>query len=221
MKMFLKKINYKYFGIGVVVILLMCGVCLYIKNNSKNGGFGDNVLYNIYPDGSEVVELEMGTYFNEKQTDFCKIKLPGNYFGWAMYLSDNGENLNFEMANSHELGYSIENGLLKQEEAVQQFHYSNSHLGKEEVTDIYANIFTNDQITYDGMKKQTANAVEISDIAFYSKGDKKYTDIDVTLYYRVNDDITLQISYKGPLAEQISVKTVANQLYELVEVIKK
>lgn len=215
----MKKLNHKYVVIIIVVLLLIVGVCLVFVNKGKFNVIGKDVLYNVYPNGNKIVELEVGTYYKEKQSNYCKIKLPGNYSGWSMFLNSDDKNITFEMANSSELFYSIENGLLEQEEVVQQFYYSDKHLGKEKITEVFGNVFTDDQIKYENMKEQTVNAVEIKDNAFYSEGDKKYTDIDITLYYRVNDNITLQLSYKGPLVEDIGVDAVAKQLYKCIEVI--
>lgn len=217
------KNNKKKAGIilGVTIVILMAIIIMSLVKNK--GDKLDDSLKGVYPESKEFVEISMGTYYDEKQKDYCKIKLPGNYYGWAMYLNSENVNQNFDMANSHELAYSVENGLLDKEEAVQQFHYSNFQLVETNTTDVYANIYTKEQITYDGMKSQMSGAIEIKEIgdnAFYSKGDKKYTDIDVTMYYKLTDDITLEISYKGPMAEKLGVDKIAHRIYESIEVIK-
>lgn len=212
--------------LGIVIVLLIALIIMLVRG--KTNGEDENeidALAGIFPNGSELVELNLGTYYNEKQADYCKIKLPENYYGWAIYLAADNSNQNFEMATSHFLSDSISNGILEQEEAIQQFHYSNSQLIDENTTttDIYATIFNPEQITYEGMKSQMSGAIdikEIGDVAFYSKGDKKYTDIDVTMYYKLTEDLTLEISYKGPLADEIGVDKIANKLYDLIEVIK-
>ena len=218
----LKK-NKKIAGITLgVTIALIIGIIVAIIVKKDNNRIDDS-LKGVFPESKEFVEISMGTYYEEKQKDYCKIKLPGNYYGWSMYLDKENVNKNFEMANSHELSYSVENGLLDKEEAIQQFHYSNFQLVEKETTDIYANIYTKEQITYDGMKSQMSGAVEIKEIgknAFYSKGDKKYTDIDVTMYYKLTNDITLEVSYKGPMAEKLGVDKIAHRIYESIEVIK-
>ena len=222
MKKLIEKIkNNKILGVIIgISIVLIIGLVIILTRGKNNKPVE---ITSIFPEGNEYVELELGTYFNEKQTDYCKIKLPGNYFGWAMYLDNDNSNKNFEMANSRFISDAVNNGLLEAEQAIQQFHYSNSQLVEENTTNIYANIFNSSQITYDGMKAQMSGAVDIKEIegvAFYSKGDKKYTDIDVTMYYKLSDEITLEVSYKGPLAEEIGVDKIAHKLFELIEVIK-
>ena len=220
--------NKKYLGIlvGVVAVLFIAIIIGVINGVNKNGGGnGEKHLEGIFPNGEELAEFSMGTYYKDKQTKYCNIKLPGNYYGWAMYLTKDGANENFEMATSNFLSESINSGISKQEEAIQQFYYSNSQLVEEgqEKTEIYATIFKAEQITYEGMKSQISGATDIKEIgklAFYNKGDKKYTDIDVTMYYKLDDEITLEISYKGPLAEEIGVDKIAKKLYDLIEVIK-
>lgn len=220
--------NNKYFAIivGVIIVLLVALIIGVIRGGNKNNiENNDDNLAGIFPNGAELTEFSMGTYYNEKQTKYCNLKLPGNYYGWAMYLTSENTNVNFEMATSHFLSESINNGMLEQNEAVQQFHYSNSQTIKEgeATTDIYATIFKAEQITYEGMKAQISGATDIKEIdgvAFYNKGDKKYTDIDVTMYYKLDDEITLEISYKGPLAEEIGIDKIANKLFDLIEVIK-
>ena len=133
-----------------------------------------------------------------------------------MYLNNLNEQETFMVANSHKLSYSLEHGLLEQEEVIQQFYYSNEKLTKSDSTNIYATILTSEQINYEDMKKQTLNAKEISNISFYSVGDKKYTDLDITLYYKINDNIMLQISYKGPQTQKIGIEKIAYELYKSI-----
>ena len=145
--------KYRYIGIMAIILIIVIGGFLFLKSKNKPvDDISEFVLDDIYPESSNLTEITMGTYYDGIQTDYCKIKLPENYTGWAMYLSKENENINFEMANSHELSYSIANGLLDKEEAIQQLHYSNNHLVTDEATEIYANMFTSDQIIYEDMK---------------------------------------------------------------------
>lgn len=218
--------NKKVLGIilGITIVLLLALIIMLIKGKDNENNKKDyNALYEIFPEGNELVEIPLGTYYNEKQTDYCTIKLPKNYYGWSMYLSSENANENFEMATSHYLSDSIANGILEAEESIQQIHYSDSQLVEDDTTDIYANILTSEQITYEGMKTQMSGAVDIKEIegkAFYCKGDKNYTDIDVTMYYKLTDDITLEVSYKGPLAEEVGIDKIARNLFKLIEVSK-
>ncbi len=207
--------------IGIVLIILIIAIIFGEKN--KVALTNRDSLEMTFPGGSDLVEITMGTYYKDSQKDYCKIKLPGNYSGWAMYLTAENENINFEMATSQQLNEAIGNGLLEKEEAIQQFNYNNSGLVEGEQTDLFATIYTADQITYDGMKTQLSGATKVKEIgenAFYSKGDEKYTDIDFTMYYKLSDDVTLQLSYKGPSADEFGIEKIANYLYEQIEVIK-
>lgn len=177
----------------------------------------DGVLLGVYEGATDYIEVPMGTFFQGEQKDFCKIKMPVEYIISANY-SDNGEN---SLINSDIFGIKVGNLAEKKLENEVANHWIT--IASSGGTTMYFAIFPSTTAT---MEDEKAYAGEYKEIkggehpAIYFVDSYEYSTSDLEVSYELNEDMLLRISYEGPVADQIGLDQLAQNLYDLVEVIE-
>lgn len=180
-------------------------------------------LAGVYPAADELVEIPLGIYYKGAQTDFCKIQAPLNYWSGAIYYDEQMEDHGSELSDGAVLlSNALDAGLLEADYSIQNFMLSNPHLA-EIPTNIMCTIGTTEQhgYGYDEIKEAYENGIELKNKdnrAFYYVDE--YTDTDLVLIYEINSEAMLQVQYTGPLAEELGLDQIAENLYNIVEVIE-
>lgn len=185
------------------------------QESSQSG----NVLCGVYPDAEEVVDIPMGTFYDGKQEVMCNIKMPVNYLIGAGYTEDgiNGHILE-EASGGIELKTALDIGLKEQEYAI-----FDVNLDSYDGTKLNFNIISVEKGSMEDMKEYAASYQEIGTAdhpAINFEDPDEFSSADVNVYYTVNENFMLWISYEGPLADEIGKEQLAQNLYDLVEVIE-
>lgn len=185
------------------------------KESTQSG----KVLYGVYPDVEEVEEIPMGFFVEGKQEKLCSIPMPLNYIIAARYTPDGvtGETLE-EAPGTSDLRLALDKGVKEQEYAIY-----NVRIGGTDGTELYCSINTKESISLQDMKERAKNYKELGTEqhpAISYEIEDEYDTADAHLCYTLNEDFVLLISYEGPLADEIGKEQLAQNLYDLVEVIE-
>lgn len=174
-----------------------------VKDNNED------VLLGVYDGATDYMELPMGTFFEGEQKEFCKVKLPLEYVASANY-SDNGEN---SLVNEDIYGIKVENIELKDSSIVNQRIIVGSTSG----TELKFSIVLTSILSMED-EKEYAGDYSIID---KSGNEAIYylDDQEVNFVYQVNENILLYVNYEGPMIDEIGVDQLAQNIYDLVEVI--
>lgn len=180
-------------------------------------------LAGVYPAADELIEIPLGIFYKGTQTDFCKIQAPINYLGGVIYFDDQMEDHISELSDGADvLSDSIDAGLLEEDYSIQDLMVSNAHLVEEPSKIVYT-IGTSEQYGYgyDEVRAAYSNATDLKNAenrAFYYVDE--YTDTDLVLIYEINSEALLQVQYTGPLADELGLEQIAENLYNIIEVIE-
>lgn len=182
----------------------------------------DENLLGVYTGTGDICEIPMGTYFENAQKNYCKIKVPADYWSGSIYKdADMGQNI-FEMSSGTELlSDALDNGLLEQGNSVQSLLINNPELDSE-CTTVTFTVYTPQECNFEELKTVFENVVEMKNTenqAFYYVDKSDYSMTDLILYYAVNENITLEVQYEGPLADELGLDQIAQNLYDIIEVI--
>ena len=177
-------------------------------------------LAGVYPEGDELAEIPMGTFSDEGQTDYCTVGIPLNYIGGAVSDFSLTENTSFEMfSGGDRVEFAIEEGLLETGNSISYVVISNK---ASENTEIYFNLMSAEEATYENVKNMSIDYTEMGtdeNPALYYVDESEYAFGDMRLVYSVNPDIMLVIDYAGPLYDELGIDTLAENLYNIIEVI--
>ena len=99
---------------------------------------------------------------------------------------------------------------------------TNPHLA-EQPSDIECTIFTTESqgYTYDEVRAGYTDGIDLKNTenrAFYYVDE--YADTDFALVYEINSEAMVKVQYTGPLAEELGLEQVAENLYNIIEVIE-
>lgn len=181
----------------------------------------NEALAGIYLNGGDIEKIEMGIYFGGEQKDFCSLKMPVKYLFAAGYVSENGETKSIESANgTTELDMVLKSGLNSEEMSISNVQILSSD---SDSTRLMFYMESSETMTFEGMKGYAGNYIEFGDSdhpAFYYVDTSEYAISDLNVCYSINDDIILSITYEGPLAEEVGLEQLAQNIYDLVEVIE-
>ena len=193
-----------------------------IKNENDEKISKDKNLLGVYTGEGDICEVPLGTYFKNTQKDFCKVKVPSNYWSGAIYKDENMGQNTFEMSSGADLvSDALDDGLLEQGNSVQYLLINNPELDSECTTVIFT-IYTPEECNFADVKNLFENVVELKNTenqAFNYVDESDYSVTDLILYYAVNENITLEVQYEGPLAKTLGLDQVAKNLYDIIEVI--
>lgn len=179
-----------------------------------------DALAGVYLNGGELVDVPMGIYFVGEQKNFCNIKMPTDYLFGAIYTEDGINEKSNQDISEYDLNLAIEKGIYDQPYASKWVHLLST---KEDATEMFFNIETSETMTLDGMKEYAPNYVELGTEelpALYYEDESEYASVDINVCCAINEDILLTISYKGPLAEELSLEQLAQNIYDLIDVIE-
>lgn len=183
---------------------------------------GEEALAGVYSVGDHLTELLLGTYYEGQQENFVSIQVPENYLiGAIYYLGDDKDGI-FEMADGSDLVKdALGNGLLDQENKIQNVLFSAAVDASAE--EVGFAVITSDRVPFDQYKEMAGQYKELSSggyQAIYYVDSNEYATADLNMCYAVSEDVTLCISYQGSLAEELGLDQLAQNLYDLVEVIE-
>lgn len=176
-------------------------------------------LYGVYPDVEEVEDIPMGYFVDGKQEKLCSIPMPLDYIVLARYTPDGDTFETFEeAAGTADLKTALDKGLKEQEYAIY-----NIRVGLDG-TDLEFSIYSVAKgNSMENMKEWAKSYQELrtgQHPAIIYEVEDKYDDADVYLYYTLNEDYMLLIRCESPLADEIGKDQLAQNLYDLVEVIE-
>lgn len=180
-------------------------------------------LAGVYPSADKLVKIPLGIFCKGAQTDFCRIQAPLNYWGGAIYFDDQMEDHISEIAEgANLLSDSLDNGLLEAGYSIQNMILTNPHL-VELPTNIVYTMFTAEfhGYTYDDVRTAYTNGIDLENVenrAFYYVSEN--TDTDLVLIYEISSEAMLQVQYTGPLVDELGLDQIAENLYNIIEVIE-
>ena len=175
-----------------------------------------DVLLGVYEGATDYANVPMGMLFDGEQKVFCKIKMPDQYLFNAVYTEDGETDVTNDTLSGILLG-DVKSELDKQEMA-SKWVYVMSTGGTTVNFYIIPTTERNleDEKAYAGeYKEQNHNGHE----AIYFVDPAEYMTSDVCVSFEVNEDIILYITYEGPVADEIGIDQLAENIYDLVEVI--
>lgn len=177
-------------------------------------------LGGVYLNGGTIAEIKMGTCYEGVQTDFCTIKMPTEYMFGAIYTDESGQTHSIADTGSITLQEALEKGSVNEEDNAISAVYLYSFAEDKSSLSFY--IDTTDYITMDDLKRNTPNGVEFGTDehpAYCYINPDVYVDADLCIGYQVNDSILLSITYQGILVDELGLEQLAQNIYDLVEVI--
>lgn len=182
-------------------------------------GASGEALCGVYLNGGSVADIEMGIYYEGVQTNFCTVKMPTEYIFGAVYTDESGQGLPISGTGSCTLQEALDKGAI--EEAENAFSFVNLVSFAEDRSNLMFRIETSEVRTMDDLKARVPDGVEFGTDAhpayYFSDPDDEYEDLCVG--YQVNDSILLTVTYSGPLADELGLAKLAQNIYDLVEVI--
>lgn len=180
----------------------------------------DEALNGVYLNGGSIAEIKMGICYEGVQTNFCTVKMPTEYIFGAVYTDESGQELSISGTGSNTLQKAIDEGSIA--EAVNAFSYVNLVSFAEDSSSLSFCITTPDLKTMDELKAYAPGGVEFGTDehpAYYYVDPDEYAGTDLSVGYQINDSILLSMTYQGPLAEKLGLEQLAQNMYDLVEVI--
>lgn len=185
-------------------------------NGSDKSG---NVSCGIYPDVKTVEDIPMGYFIDGKQEYLCMIPMPLDYIVAAGYTPDGvvDETLD-EAPGTTDLRFAIDKGLKEQEYAIY-----NIRIRGVDGTELYCSINSSERISLENMKERSKSYKELGTEqhpAINYEVEDEYDTADVHLCYKLNENFILLIKYEGPLADKVGNDQLAQNLYDLIEVIE-
>lgn len=182
-----------------------------------------DVLGGIYPEGDKLEELVMGTRVNGEQVEFCKVKVPSNFWIGAGYLNEEGYDNSFEMADGDdEVGEAISEGLLTGNDKIYTFFVNNGAFASPTTT-LTCGVYSSDQYSYEEIKAGAKDYKVIGSgetEAFYHEDQSESPIADLVMSYKLGDKGMLQIGYIGPVSDEIGLDQLAQNIYDLITVIE-
>lgn len=168
-----------------------------------------DVLLGVYDGATDYMELPMGTFYEGEQKEFCKVKLPLEYVASANYNDENGTSL----VNESIYGIKVEDIDLSENNVANQ----GVIIGSSEGTELVFTVVPTSIVSLDDEKEyageyETINTTGYEAIYYVGEG--------MTVVYQLNDNILLHITYEGPMIDEIGVDQLAQNIYDLVEVIE-
>lgn len=166
------------------------------------------VLLGVYDGATDYMELPMGTFYEGEQKEFCKVKLPLEYIASANYNDENGTSL----VNEAIYGIKVEDIDLNENNVANQ----GVIIGSSEGTELVFTVVPTSIVSLDDEKEyageyETINTTGYEAIYYVGEG--------MTVVYQLNDNILLHITYEGPMIDEIGVDQLAQNIYDLIEVI--
>ena len=181
------------------------------ESSTKDG----DILLGVYEGATGYVSVPMGTYFDGVQKNFCKIKMPNEYILSAMY-TENGKD---STTNDDISGFTVETAGTEfdKQEMASCWIYLMSAGG----TKMSFSIVPASTRTLEGDMEYAGDYKEISKngkraIYFVDSG----ATSDVCVSYELSKNALVYISYEGPVADEIGIDQLAENIYDLVEVIE-
>ena len=183
----------------------------------------DGVLLGVYEGATGYVSVPMGTYFDGEQKNFCKIKMPLEYLFTACYTEDGDEN-NISK-NDDLVGKMVTPTLDMVSDKLDEQTKASCWVLMMSTGGTTVNYYIIPSTTRN-LEDEKAYAGEYKELnhngrnAIYFVDSNEYVTADVCVSYEVNEDILLYITYEGPAADEIGIDQLAENIYDLVEVIE-
>lgn len=182
-----------------------------------------DVLGGVYPGGDKLEELVMGTRINGEQVEFCKVKVPSNYWIGAGYLNEEGYDNSFEMANGDdEVGKAISDGLLEQTGKIYTFYVTNANSAGED-TQLRCKLYTADEWTYEQQKESRPEHKEIKNDkieAIYYQSSGEGASGDMSVCCSMGDKGFLLVTFDGSVVDEFGADQIAQNICDLITVIE-
>lgn len=188
-----------------------------VKEQKKNP---DEALGGVYLNGGSIAEIKMGICYEGVQTNFCTVKMPTEYNFSAIYIDENGQENSVPGTGSSFLQEAMNKGVIEESENAFSYIYLLSYA--EDCSALSFRITTPDLKTMDELKAYAPGGVEFGTDehpAYYYVDPDEYAGTDLSVGYQINDSILLSMTYQGPLAEELGLEQLAQNMYDLVEVI--
>lgn len=178
----------------------------------------ESILLGVYEGATSYVAVPMGAYYEGAQTTFCKIDMPKEYIISASYSEDSVT----EIVNHDIYGIEVKQleamGIESQNVANQWITITSTGGTKVSFIVLPTSIRTmEDEKTYAG-EYQEINDEEHP--AIYYVDSNEYATADLSMIYELNENMLLTISYEGTVAEEIGINQLAQNIYDLIEVIE-
>lgn len=170
----------------------------------------------------EIIPVSMGTFCDGEQQEYCTVALPADYQFAASYTDENDVERSFVETGAVSLQEAKEEGIL---DAIQS--------GEEEISYLWLHSLDLEENFYFAVSASEADtltaikAYEDSGTDFgtaehpaywYTDEGNEYSAADIMIGYQINDSVTLNISYSGPLTDELGLDQLARELYSMVTV---
>lgn len=187
-------------------------------------------LCGVYLNGGSAADVKLGIYFEGAQKYYCTVKMPETYMLGALFQDENGEDifldeiaddsLIYEMGGDETLKEILEQGSLEETEyPITCVTLSSLGEDRTKVGFYLCNLATG---TMEDEKNLTPDRTDFgteAHPAYYYQQEDAYMAADLYVVYQVNDSVLLRVTYSGPLADELGLEQLAQNIYDLVEVI--
>lgn len=222
----------KKFLVILMAVLMIVGVGCGKKNETalqENIGSTQNTQEEtpvskteaggVYPGGEKLESIPMGYFCDEKQQIMCNIQIPDNYIFGALYTPDGITDIVIDgVTGETDLKSALENGLREQPNAISIIHAASS-----DGTVVELRVIPKAETSLEDVKEYAASYQELGTEqhpAVNYEDPSEYITSDVNLFYTLNESFMLLIRYEGPLADKVGNDQLAQNLYDLIEVIE-
>lgn len=169
-------------------------------------------------DAMTMISVPMGTYYNGEQQQYCTVDMPERYTFMACFTGeDNMEHAVIETGNIT-LAEAAQEGLLENREE----YFSYVQLTSEDDSEVLGfRLYTPDLYSMDLLKEEFPDGTDMGTDqvpAYYYVDESEYAVSDLCLALQMRDSVIMLISYEGPLADEIGLEHLAEQLYDRVTV---
>ena len=174
-------------------------------------------LNNVYTDDDILISVPVGTYFNSKQKNTCAIKIPRSAKLYAECRYSDMKDYAFKVADgSKGAAESIEDKLLTYKLAVRHMEL----LCEKSGTKMKYTVYSKDDGNYDTISTLNPNAVQVGTeknpaVAYYSNN--PIFDYDLYMYYYIDEETTLHISYSGPLSKILTAEELGKCIFNMID----
>lgn len=187
-----------------------------IEVNSKPDEYW-NALNNVYTDDDVLISIPVGTYFNYQQKNTCAVKIPRSAKLYAECRYSDMKDYSFNVADgTKSAAESIEDKLLTYKLAIRHMRITCEQSG----TKMQYTVYSKDDGNYDTISTLNPNAVKLGNkkhpaVAYYSNN--SIFDYELYMYYSIDKETTLHISYSGPLSKILTAEELGECIFNMID----
>lgn len=176
-------------------------------------------LGGVYLNGGSLEKVKMGTYYEGGIKGTCMVKMPAEYMFGAVYTDDSGQENSVPEIGNSSVQEVLDKGIL--EELGYPCSFVLLHSYEEDSSSMSLRIFSSDIKNMQNIKERNNGGTDFGTAehpAYYYVDSDEHAYTDLSVAYQINSNILLLMEYSGPLAGELGLEQLAQNMYDLVEI---